>query len=506
VGERARIWFLRGWVALGAASLAWYFGWWLGAGRLGSPLLFAALVLSALFHGFQMGGAWLFYLAARRRAAPPPPPADLEVDVFVTACGEDAELVRRSLEAALRLRGPHRTWLLDDGDDPRLAALARRLGAGYLTRPGREQAKAGNLNAALARTEGGVVAIFDVDHVPEPAFLERTLGHFADPRVGFVQVMLSFANAGASWVARAAIESSFDFHNPTAMGMDALDTVTMHGSNALIRRAALDSIDGYRAGLAEDLATSLALHAAGWRSVYVAEPLAPGLAPVDLAGWFTQQLKWSRGVFETLLTELPGLFRRLSPAQRLAYLVRSTYYWIGSLTAVHLGLLAAALFLGGRAARVDVETYLLHYLPLLACYVAIRRQARRCWSHPSTPTGVEWNGMLLVYATWPVYTLAWLMAICRVPLGFRPTPKTPAGDLHPLWLAPQLAIGCALAAGLGHAAFGGGGAQPLVVLSSVVQLVLLGAFFARLGLPRRAAQAPARRSLLRAEAGPQVVE
>src|SRR5690606_40688904 len=61
---------------------------------------------------------------------------------------------------------------------------------------------------------------------------------------------------------------------------------------ALIRRTALESINGYQPGLAEDLATSLQLQAAGWHSVYVPHPLAPGLAPPDLAAWFVQQFKW----------------------------------------------------------------------------------------------------------------------------------------------------------------------------------------------------------------------
>jgi cellulose synthase (UDP-forming) len=216
------------------------------------------------------------------------------VDVFVTACGEDPHLIERCLNAACHIDGEHRAWLLDDGADPRLAQMAERLGAGYLTRPDRKDAKAGNINAALVRTTGDVVVIFDIDHVPVPGFLEQTLLFFENPRVGFVQVMLTFSNAQESWVARAAIESSRDFYSATSVGADGVRGATLVGSNALIRRKALESIGGYQPGLAEDLATSMALHAAKWGSVYLRRPLAPGLAPPDLAAWFTQQLKWSR--------------------------------------------------------------------------------------------------------------------------------------------------------------------------------------------------------------------
>ncbi len=502
MNERVGVWCLRVLVGVGIASLVFYFSWWLGQGRITSPVLAVGLALAALYHCFQMLGAWFFYLMARRRPEPPPPPETLTVDVYVTACHEEVDLVRRALEAALALRGAHRSWLLDDGRDPRLARLARDLGVGYLTRPDRKDAKAGNLNAALPRTPGDVIAIFDVDHVPAPEYLERTLGHFADPQVGFVQVMLTFGNAGQSWVARAAIETSLDFHNPTSMGMDGLDTVTMHGSNSVVRRAALASIGGYKPGLAEDLATSVALHAAGWRSVYVPEPLAPGLVPVDVGGWFTQQLKWARGVFETLLTEYPSLFRRLSWGQRLAYTVRSTYYWIGALVFVHLLFLVAALLFGQRMLRADFEEYLIHYLPLATCFFLIRGLARKLWRHPSTSTRLEWRGILLVYATWPIYTLAWVMALVRIPLGFRMTPKRARGEPSPLWLLPQLVFVVLLAAGVLHALRVRGTDQLLVLSSAVVQLVLLCGFVAFSGLLRRSPAGPARPAWLQPEQRP----
>jgi hypothetical protein len=47
------------------------------------------------------------------------------------------------------------------------------------------------------------------------------------------------------------------------------------------------------------------------------------------------------------------------------------------------------------------------------------------------------KALVLVYTTWPIYTLAWVMALLRLPLAFRPTPKSLTGALNPLWLLPQ---------------------------------------------------------------------
>jgi glycosyl transferase family 2 len=261
-------------------------------------------------------------------------------------------------------------------------------------------------------------------------------------------VMLTFSNQDESWVARAASETSLDFYNPTSIGMDTFHTVTLMGSNALIRRTALEAIGGYQIGLAEDLATSLALHSAGWRSAYVAQPLAPGLAPATLVAWYTQQLKWARGVFEVLLTTFPRAFTCLGWSERLAYSVRLTKYWIGPAVFLHLAISTAALWFAPAPTRALVEDYLIHLAPLLICDLLIRREAIRLWRHASVPANIPLRGIALIYATWPIYTLAWLMASFRISLNFQPTPKTLSGRLNPAWLLPQaltcliLLLGC----------------------------------------------------------------
>lgn len=438
-GPPARFLTLRGLIAAGVLALAGDAWWWHTAFAPAPLWLTVPLALAFLYLIVQVAGSWALYAAATRPPAAPGPADGLTVDVFVTACGEPHDMIARTLAAALAMRGPHRTWLLDDGDGPALEALARRLGAGYLTRADHRDAKAGNLNAALARTEGELIAVFDIDHVPAPDFLEASVGHFADPAVGFVQVMLTFANQSQSWIARAASESCLDFYNPTSVGMERLGSTTLMGSNSLLRRAALDSIGGYRPGLAEDLATSISLHAAGWRSAYVAAPLAPGLAPSDLVAWFTQQMKWARGVFELLLTAYPRLWPRLTAGQRLGYTVRMTKYWIGPFVGTHLVLTLLVLLFGGPAAQRFFQEYLLALLPVVLLDALIRHVAIRLWRPPGDSSISIRRAAALVYATFPIYTLAWLMALLRLPLAFRPTPKSAEGGLKPVWRLPLIA-------------------------------------------------------------------
>jgi uncharacterized membrane protein len=117
-------------------------------------------------------------------------------------------------------------------------------------------------------------------------------------------------------------------------------------------------------------------------------------------------------------------------------------------------------------------------------FLAIRRLARRLWRHPATSTALEWRGILLVYATWPVYTLAWAMALVRAPLRFRITPKR-AGDPPRLWLAPQALFAVLLAAGAAYALFVGEDRQTLLIASALGQVLMATSFFAFAAVPAR---------------------
>lgn len=426
-------------VVFAIAALLHYYSWWFVDGRLTSVWLVAAFIF-ALFYGiFQLLGSWIVYLGTHHRARKlPAMPSNLTVDVFVTAYNEDYSMIERCLTAACEMQGPHKTWLLDDGDDPELDKLAEKLNVGYLTRDNRKDAKAGNLNAAFPRTEGDIIAIFDVDHIPKPDFLQRTIGYFTDDSVGFVQVMPTFYNNHQGWVARAAAETSLDFYNPTSLGMDGMNSVTKMGTNSLIRRKALESIGGYQPGLAEDLETSISLHAAGWKSRYVAEPLAPGLSPQLLSAWFTQQLKWSRGVFEVMITKYPRLFTKLTWGQRISYGVRTTKYLIGPIIGMHIILLIAVLFSGDETKLATTQQYFIHLIPVAFMDWLIRGLALRRWRHTSVLYETQWRAIVLVFASWPIYTVSWLMVLLRLPLSFRPTPKETAGRINPVWIMPQL--------------------------------------------------------------------
>ncbi|MEM7308665.1 MAG: glycosyltransferase [Planctomycetota bacterium] len=367
------------------------------------------------------------------------------VDVFVTAYDDPAPVVRRTLRAAVAMRYPHRTFLLDDGHRNELAEMAREVGAEYLRREDRDDNKAGNVNAALEATDGELIAIFDADHAPRPEFLDRALQPFDDLSIGFVQVMVSFSNERESLVARASAEAAKDFYELIQSGQDRWGAASLIGSNAVLRRSALESIGGYRPGLAEDLETSLALHGAGWSSAYVREPLAPGLAPADFGSFARQQLKWSSGVFEAGIGRLARVMPRLSWGQRLGYLARCTYYLVPVQFALGAGLIAASLVAGWDV----VERLAPASIPTLLSFLALSAYARHALWTTRQPRFLRLRAGAVIFGTWPAYVVAALHTLLRRPVAFRSTAKTAHAGL-PLWtVLPQFALmgllTCALA-------------------------------------------------------------
>jgi cellulose synthase (UDP-forming) len=149
--------------------------------------------------------------------------------------------VLATARAALAIRYPHRTWVLDDGARPEMREAVERLGAGYLSR-GDEwigkplHAKAGNLNNALHETTGEFILILDADQVPYPEILDRTLGYFNDRRVAFVQTPQYFGNVPPSDPLGSQAPL---FYGPIQQGKDGWNAAFFCGSNAVLRRESL---------------------------------------------------------------------------------------------------------------------------------------------------------------------------------------------------------------------------------------------------------------------------
>ncbi len=331
-----------------------------------SLLLFLAEVygLLILFLGY-------FQTIEVPRRQPAPVNELPSVDVLIPTFNEPVEIVRRTVIGAMALDYPIKSvYVLDDGKRAEIEAMARGLGASYLTRPDNSHAKAGNLNHALARTDGALVAIFDADHVPVRSFLKKTVGFFEDRRVAFVQTAQHFFNPdpferNLKLAGMIAPEQHF-FYHIIQPANDFWNSAFFCGSCAVLRRSALEALGGIRTEtVTEDAHTALNLHARGYLSVYLAAPLAAGLATESFAAHVRQRMRWARGMAQILRIDCPLFKRGLSFPQRLNYFNAMAHFFFGIPRLVMIAAPLSFLLFGIHPIKADALAVIAYILPHL---------------------------------------------------------------------------------------------------------------------------------------------
>jgi cellulose synthase (UDP-forming) len=348
----------------GVGYLIWRFGW---SGEGANPVLFAMLLVTEVY-GLWALGTLAWYSWSRPSAVRPPATPGRAVDVYLCTYDEPFEVVAATLAGCRALTYPHTTYLLDDGKRPEMAELARVAGAEYLTRPDNLHAKAGNINAALPRTEGELVLMLDADHVPMPDALDATVGYFDDEKVALVQTPHDFFNHDSVQHYVVGRHEQSLFYRVVCPGKDRHGAAYWCGSAALLRREALLEIGGVATEtIAEDFHTTIRMLRHGWTSRYHDEVLVQGLAPHDLDSYLLQRDRWARGNLAVFtLPESPLRARELRPLQRLSYFASLAAYLAPPMRLLLLATLGAVLWTGALPMKISVVALAALWLPAVS--------------------------------------------------------------------------------------------------------------------------------------------
>ncbi|MFI9158394.1 glycosyltransferase family 2 protein [Kitasatospora aureofaciens] len=371
---------------------------------------------------------------------------------FLTTCvpgKEPPEMVRATLVAARAVRheGPYDVWLLDEGNDPAMRALCTELGVRHFSRSGRPHwnqpkgrfragTKHGNYNAWL-QAHGDDYDFWvsvDTDHAPLPDICERMLGYFRDPDVAFVvgpQVYGNYRSSGSA-VTKFSESQQYLFHALVQRAGNRYGAPMFVGTNNAVRIRSLQSIGGLYDSITEDMATGLEFHRSRnpetgerWKSVYTPDVLAVGEGPSSWTDFFSQQLRWSRGTYETLFTQYWRVLWRLSPGRLLNYSLMVGFYPMAALTWL-LGGVSSVLYLGFGASGVHVssEIWMMLYSDAAALQLLLYTWNRKHNVSPHEPAGSSGiAGMVMSAVCGPVYAASLLQALFRVRSRFVVTPK-----------------------------------------------------------------------------------
>ncbi|MGN6216508.1 MAG: glycosyltransferase [Solirubrobacterales bacterium] len=398
----------------GVGYLIWRIGW---SGEGANPIAFAMLLMTEIY-GLYSLAVLTWFSWSRPPAVRPQATPGRRVDVYVCTYDEPVEVVMATLAGCRALTYPHTTYLLDDGRRPEMEELAELAGARYLTRPDNSHAKAGNLNAALPRTEGDLIFVLDADHVPMPDALDALVGYFDEERMAIVQTPHDFFNHDSVQHYVVGRHEQSLFYRVVSPGKDRHGAAYWCGSAALISRHALLDIGGVATEtIAEDFHTTIRLLRHGWLTHYHDEVLVQGLAPHDLDGYLLQRDRWARGNLAVFtLPESPLRAKSLSPLQRLSFLASLLAYVAPPMRLLLLLTLGLVLWTGELPMKVSAVALAALWLPSVALNLGAGAALARGYMRIPETAHYE-------LLTMEIYTRALRCAVRPGKTRFKVTPK-----------------------------------------------------------------------------------
>lgn len=294
------------------------------------------------------------------------------IDVFITSAGEPDEVIEKTVRAAAAMDYPHNTFLCDDGKSEYLRALCKRLGIQYITRFNRNFAKAGNVNNALRYSQADFFVIFDADQVPTQDFIIKLLPYMANDDVGMVQSPQHFSNTH-QFIALGTSQAQDVFYQYLCPAKNISNSAFCVGTNMIFRRDAIDQVGGIaEIGHSEDIWTSRLLHERNWKTIFVNEVLASGIAPATISAFFKQQLRWAKGGLSMLFLRNPLSSAKLTLDQRIQYFTANMFYLVGFSILIYISFPLLYLLFGISPINASSTLeWLSHYLPYFGLYYSL---------------------------------------------------------------------------------------------------------------------------------------
>ncbi len=308
------------------------------------PTALIYLVVVGLLFVYGINFFYLTYLTWRNRRVCLDTPRLMEWPAVTVQLPIYNELyvAERLIDAAARLEYPAHLidiQVLDDSTDETMELArhaverlqARGMNIAHLHRTQRTGFKAGALAEGLTRARGEFLAIFDADFVPPPDFLKRTLPHFQNPHIAFIQTRWGHLNREYSFLTflqSLAIDAHFMVEQFARY--QGRFWFNFNGTAGVWRRAALEDAGGWTADtLTEDLDLSYRAFLRGWQALYLRDIVVRAELPVSFSAYRRQQHRWARGSFECALKLMPQVWTApIGPAKKIEATLHLTGYGV----------------------------------------------------------------------------------------------------------------------------------------------------------------------------------
>jgi cellulose synthase/poly-beta-1,6-N-acetylglucosamine synthase-like glycosyltransferase len=408
-------------------------------------LMLAVLSFYGL-HRFEV--IWSYYKgkknmpkeAAARFAEENLPAVTIQLPLF-----NERYVVEQLLESAARVRYPKdklQIQILDDSTDDSAAyteaLVARYVERGhnmeYKHRTNRKGYKAGALDEGLATATGELTAIFDADFIIPEDFLEKTVHHFTDPKVGVVQTRWTYLNRHYNLLTEVQtmlLDGHFVLEHGARAGTGLF--FNFNGTAGIMRKEMVRDAGGWQHDtLTEDTDLSYRAQLNGWKFIYLPHVECPSELPVETYSFQVQQARWAKGLTQCAKKLLERVLRsdlpRRAKIEAICHLTPNlSYPLMIFVSALMLPVMIVRFYMGPlEMLLIDFPLVIANFVSLAAFYLVAQREldpkgwTRTIWFVPALMAA----GVALTLSN----TKAVLEALFGVKTAFARTAKYNIGD------------------------------------------------------------------------------
>ncbi len=291
-------------------------------------LVFYFLALLVLF-GFGIHGLMMVYYYRKTAGMlhdegpmpETPPMVTVQLPVF-----NEYNVVERLVRSVSEIDYPKdrmEIQILDDSTDDTVelsqSLVDEFIGRGYdislIHRTDRTGYKAGALKNGLEKAKGEFIAIFDADFVPKKDFLQKTVPHFNNSKIGMVQTRWEHLNEELSYITKAqALALDGHFVLEQQVRNNAGFFMQFNGTAGIWRKECIIDAGNWEIDtITEDMDLSYRAQLKGWDFRFLNNVTSPAELPADINALKTQQFRWTKGAIEVAKKLIPKIFKAKIP-------------------------------------------------------------------------------------------------------------------------------------------------------------------------------------------------
>jgi cellulose synthase (UDP-forming) len=362
-----------------------------------------------------------------------------EVAILVPGRNEPLKVLEATFICLASLNYANKKIYFLDGSDheliPANKKLATKYGLIHFAPENPSKNKAEIINKILPTIKSKYVSVFDADQNPMPDFFLEIVPLIEySKNIAFVQTPQLYTNINVGAIAKgAALQQSIFFEN-ICEGKSVSNSMFCCGTNFIMQTEILKKVGGFdENSITEDFATSVLIHALGYKSIYYKHVRVFGMAPETLPAYFKQQYRWSGGTVGVIRKLLPLAYNgkiKLSFIQTWEYFLSATYYFTGWSFLILIMCPALYLLFNIPSYFANPYFYLATFVPyyiltLTTFYATMKKRNYK--------VSDVFIGTIMSSLSFPILIQSTLSALLNKKMIFQITNKG-KGEVFPIWM------------------------------------------------------------------------